>query len=129
MIRSSFRLGLVALVALAGAAVAAHANGAIAGSGGLACGISKTHDQGMLVVEGVVQSPTALSGDYRFSLKSSGGGGSTNINQGGPFMAPGGDAVSVGRVMVGANARVAVDFTVSTGGKTFDCSQDIAPRT
>lgn len=128
MIRSSFRLGLVALVALGGAAVAATANDPAAGTGGLSCGVSKTRDQGMLVVEGVVQSPTALSGDYRFSLRSSGGGGSTNINQGGGFMLPSGEPVAVGRVMVGANAQVAVDFTISTGGRTFDCSQDIGTR-
>jgi hypothetical protein len=78
----------------------------------------------MLAVQGKLMSPTALNGEYHFALKSSGGGGSTNINQGGQFSAAPNAEVALGQVMVNANAHVNVDFTVTANGKTYDCSQN-----
>ncbi|MBE7732097.1 curli-like amyloid fiber formation chaperone CsgH [Devosia faecipullorum] len=124
MLRSPIRLGLVALLALGGAAVAANANGN-AGSSDITCGITTATDRGMMAIEGVLQSPDALHGEYRFALRSSGAGGSTNINQGGQFSASPGMLVSLGKVMVNAGSVIEADFTITTGGKKFDCSSQI----
>lgn len=126
MHHTSFRLGLVAFVALGGAAIA-NANSGQAGA--IACGVSTVTDRGMMSVEGVVQSPTALTGEYRFSLKSSGNGGSSNISQGGAFAIEAGAATTLGKVMVNAGSTLNVDFQVTAAGKNYDCSQSLTART
>lgn len=117
-------LGVVAVLGTIGVA----ANASAAASGDFACGVASKIQGGTLTLEGTLTSPTAISGEYRFALKSSSGGGSSNINQGGQFSAAPNTEVSLGQVMVNADAHVSVDFTVTTGGKTFDCS-NLATRT
>lgn len=113
--------GLIAgVVALAGIGAVATAN---ADGGTFTCGVETTTQSGMTTYQGRVMSPTVLTGDYNFSLRSTGGGGSSNINQGGPFAAMANTEVSVGQVMVNAGSKVQVSFTVTTGGKSYDCSQ------
>jgi hypothetical protein len=119
-------IGIVALLGLSAAGVTVTAN---ASGSDLACGIATATERGMLAIEGVVQSPTALSGEYRFALKSSGNGGRTNISQGGQFSAAPGTAVTLGRVMVNAGSDIDVDFTVTAGGRTLDCSRQFASFT
>lgn len=119
MLVPTFRIGLVALAALGIAGVAANAN---TPAHGLACGVSTVDERGMLTVEGVLQSPTALSGDYRFALKSQGGGGSSNVSQGGPFSIAPETRVSLSKVTVNAGSTLDIDFTVTAGGQEFDCS-------
>ena len=127
MLHSTAQLGLIALLVLGGAGMAANAYGTAAD--GLACGVNTSNANGMLSVEGVLQSPEALTGDYRFALKSQGAGGSSNINQGGQFSATPGMPVSLGKVSVNAGANIEVDFTITTGGKKYDCSQQFATQT
>lgn len=127
MLHSTAQLGLIALLVLGGAGMAANAYGTAAD--GLACGVSTSNANGMLSVEGVLQSPEALTGEYRFALKSQGAGGSSNINQGGQFSATPGMPVSLGKVSVNAGANIEVDFTITTGGKKYDCSQQFATQT
>ena len=128
MLHPRMLAGLLAVIALGTAGVAANANSTSPATD-LACGVSTATEHGMLVVEGVFQSPTALNGEYRFALKSMGAGGSTNVSQGGQFSAAAGTAVSLGKVMVNAGASVDVDFTVSADGKRLDCSAPLAVRT
>lgn len=127
MLHSTAQLGLIALLVLGGAGMAANAYGTAAD--GLACGVNTSNANGMLSVEGVLQSPEALTGEYRFALKSQGAGGSSNINQGGQFSATPGMPVSLGKVSVNAGANIEVDFTITTGGKKYDCSQQFATQT
>ncbi len=122
MLQSTATLGLVVLLALGGAAVAANANTSNPDDA-IACGVSTVTDRGMLAIEGVLQSPEALHGEYRFALKSSGNGGSSTINQGGQFAASPGMPVSLGKVTVNAGSAIDVDFTITTGGRKYDCSQ------
>lgn len=119
---------LIALGVLS-ASIAGFSATANASSGDIACGVSTTTAHGMMTVEGILQTPEALTGQYRFSLKSSGNGGSTNINQGGNFTAAPGTDLSLGRVMVNAGSHIDVDFTIDAGGQTYDCSQKIARST
>lgn len=126
MVLSSFRIAALTLGALALAGVAAQANG---GQPGFACGISTQTQSGMLAVAGVIQSPTAIEGEYRFSLKSLGGGGASNISQGGQFTAAPNAQVSLGQILVNAGSNIDVDFTITSGGKQFDCSAPLTTRT
>ena len=125
MLHPLIQTTLAATVALTAIGFAANA---YAAGGDFACGVTTKIQGGMQAVEGVLVSPSALSGEYRFTLKSSGGGGSTNISQGGQFSAAPNAEVSLGQVMVNADAHVNIDFTVTANGKTFDCSQN-ATRT
>jgi len=128
MFQLPMNLGVIALLALGGASVAASTtNGA--DNGGLACGVSTQNAHNMLTLEGVVQSPEAISGEYRFALKSSGAGGSSNISQGGQFSAQAGESVSLGKMTINAGANTNIDFSITTGGQKYDCSQQVTAVT
>ena len=124
MLHPLIQATLAAAAAITAVGFAANANAA---SGDFACGVATKTQGGMLAIEGTLVSPTALSGEYRFALKSASGGGSSNISQGGQFSAAPNAEISLGQVMVNAGSHVSVDFTVTANGKTFDCSQ-IATR-
>ncbi len=124
MLHPLIQATLAAAAAITAVGFAANANAA---GGDFACGVATKTQGGMLAIEGTLVSPTALSGEYRFALKSAGGGGSSNISQGGQFSAAPNAEISLGQVMVNAGSNVSVDFTVTANGKTFDCSQ-IATR-
>ena len=128
MLHSTLRLTFAAFLALGGAAVAANAH-SNAGSDTISCGVNTITEGRMMSIEGVLQSPEPLTGEYRFSLRSSGSGGSTNINQGGQFSATPDTTVTLGKIMVNAGSNIEVDFSITTGGKKFDCSQQIASLT
>lgn len=133
MIHSTLRLTLAALM-VSGAAGLALAQGGndtavLASADTVACGVSAVTDRGMTKVEGVFQSPTALSGEYRFAFKSSGNGGSTNISQGGAFTAMAGEPVAIGSVVVNAGSKIDATLTVTANGKTYDCSQPVTTHT
>lgn len=117
-----------AFAVIAALGVAGFAANASAANPDFTCGVSTTAKGGMVAIEGRLLSPTPLSGDYRFALKSSGNGGTSNISQGGPFSAAPNSEVLLGNVMLNANARFNVDFTITADGKKFDCSQS-ATRT
>lgn len=117
---SAIALGLV----LAG--LAASAGFANSSNGSVQCGIAKTNQQGMLSLEGTILSPVAVSGEYRFAIRSSSNGGSSNISQGGYFTANANEATPLGRVMVNAGSTYDIEFDVTAGGQKIDCSQDVA---
>ncbi|UYO00677.1 MAG: hypothetical protein KIT02_05545 [Devosia sp.] len=127
MILTSLRLGLAGLAVVGAAGMAIGASSAPVSD--LACGVSTVTKNGMMAIEGVVQSPEPLAGEYRFSLKSSSAGGNTNIRQGGAFTLPANDVVTLGRVMVNAGSNLDIDFTVTTDGQTIDCSQQLVTHT
>lgn len=110
------------------ALAAAAATGGMANSSASAvqCGIAASSERGMLALEGTVLSPVALSGEYRFTIRSSSSGGSSNISQGGYFTANANEATPLGKVLINAGSSYDVVFDVTADGKTLDCDQDIA---
>lgn len=132
MIHSTLRLGLVGLLisGAAGLALAQPDTGttAIASTATIACGVNAVIERGMMKVEGLLQSPTALTGEYKFIFKSTGSGGTTNIRQGGTFTATPDTPVPIGSVMVNAGSNVDVTLTVTAGGKSYDCSHPLTAR-
>lgn len=121
-IRSSTAVAL-GLVIAAIAATSGMANSSSTSS--VQCGIAKTTENGMLVLEGMLTSPVAFSGEYRFAIQSSSNGGSSNISQGGYFTANANEVIPLGKVMLNKGSSYHVDFDVSANGKKTECDQDI----
>lgn len=131
MVHSTHRISIlgIGILAFGALALAGATAQTTAGGSDLACGIATQTERGMMSIEGVVQSPTALTGEYRFALKSQGAGGTSNISQGGRFSATPGTPVSLGKVMVNAGASIDVDFIISADGKQLDCSAPLVTHT
>jgi hypothetical protein len=119
---STLRLGILGLagVALAGLAVSTGSANSNAGSD-LQCGVTTATQGGMLAIEGVLLSPSDMTGEYRLQVRSSSNGGSSNVSQGGAFAAAANATTLLGKVMLNANANFDIDFTVTANGQTLDC--------
>lgn len=87
--------------------------------------VQETRARGV-VLTGVVQAPQPLRGNYRFVVTSQGGGGSSNVTQGGQFTAPANVATRLGSVMVNSgpgNAFSASLHIESEDGRTCDAKR------
>ena len=120
------RLGSIALLGLGLAALAATSGMANAGSNSDTCGVLTSTQNGMLVIQGSVLSPVPLEGSYQFKVQSSGGGGNSNISQGGYVTAKANEATPQGKVLINAGSNYSVVFDVTAAGHKIDCDQDIA---
>jgi len=118
--------GSAILLGLALAGFAASAGFANSADSAAQCGVATSSERGMLALEGTIQSPVALSGEYRFSIQSSSNGGSSSISQGGYFTANANEATPLGKVLINAGSTYDIVFDVTAGGKKIVCSQDIA---
>lgn len=124
MTHPTIHIGAVAALAVALAGIAASTG--MANPSTTQCGVVSKTEGGMLALEGTVLSPVATTGEYRFSIRSSSGGGSSNISQGGTFVAEANKPTAIGKVMVNAGSKVDIDFTVTANGQRLDCSQELA---
>jgi hypothetical protein len=114
---------------LSAAAVLALGLGAFAATSGMAnpagssaqCGVLTSSSNGMLVLEGAIVSPVPLQGSYQLKVQSSGGGGNTNISQGGDFSAAANQRTTLGKVMINTGSNYEVDLAVTANGKRLDC--------
>lgn len=114
------------LLGLALAAAAVTGGMANSSASAVQCGIAASSERGMLALEGTVLSPTALSGEYRFAVRSSGSGGSSNVSQGGYFTAPANQATPLGKVLINAGSSYDVVFDITADGTSLECDQDMA---
>ena len=124
-------LSRVAAVALLPAAVAAGAwsttrtiiTPAQAGDGP-GCEIHVSKRGRTTILEGIVLSSVPISGSYRLSVTSSGGGGTSDIEQSGAFTASGGEAARLGVVSLSGQAGThTADLTIRWNGGSNHCSQ------
>jgi hypothetical protein len=119
---------------LSAAAVLALGVGAFASTSGMAnsagssakCGVLTSTSNGMLVIEGSLLSPVPLQGSYQFKVQSSGGGGNTNISQGGDFSAAANQRTTLGQVMINTGLNYKVDLAVTANGKRLDCDNELS---
>jgi len=111
-----FGVGIVAIAASVGMASS--------DTNSLRCDIAEQNQNGMRTITGSVFSPQDVSGEYRFAIRSASNGNSSNISQGGAFSAPANEAVPVGQMMINADARYSVDFSIIVGGQTVACTQN-----
>ena len=123
------RLLLPAASVLLGLGAAGFAMGAGAASstdGPLRCEIQANSMNGMISLQGVIHSDVPISGSYRFKVASTGGAGNTNMSQGGAFTAAPGEAVMLGKIMLG-NAGAIYDATleIETDRMAVECEERV----
>jgi hypothetical protein len=126
-----FHLAAAAVLAGLGAASFATADGTpettapgTAFTEPLRCEIVASPADGMIALEGVLYTDAAISGSYRFRVTSFGGGGSSNIQQGGEFVAAPGETATLGTVMLGnPGGRYKATLEVTANGKTVACTE------
>ena len=58
-----------------------------------------------IVIQAVAHADRAIEGDYELVITRSGGGGSSDVTQGGPFSAAAGESVTLGSTELGAGGR------------------------
>lgn len=124
-------VGLMALAAGIGAvsASSADAPGTAAPTGiqdsdePVRCGFQVVSAGGATAIEAIVAADLAVTGSYQLRVTGSGGGGRTNISQGGPFAAGPDAEVTLGRVMLG-NRGASYDavLSISANGRTVECA-------
>jgi hypothetical protein len=86
-----------------------------ASSGPLRCEIRKTEAGGLVELTGVIASDRALTGQFRFTILKSGGGGSSTINQANPFTLVAKTEHPVGHVKINLDrdAHIMVELMVA----------------
>jgi hypothetical protein len=88
------------------------------------CEIVASAASGMTALEGVLHTDTPISGSYSFRVVSSGGGGSSNISQGGEFFAGPNEPATLGTVMLGnSGGSYKATLEVIANGKTIACTE------
>lgn len=121
-------LAPVALMAAVASVPTTGGNGALAAgtSDGTRCELKIGKRAGMTTLEGFVSARTAISGSYRISVTSAGGGGGSDIDQSGAFAAKPGQPASLGVVSMGGNSgKYAADLTVTWNSGTTHCSEHV----
>lgn len=112
-------------VGMAGAALGTDPAGAT--NQPLSCEIRETSMNGMVALEAVVRADAPVSGSYSFKVVSAGGGGRSNISQGGEFTAAPGAPATLGTVTLGQRgATFDAQLEVMSGGKRISCSERIS---
>jgi hypothetical protein len=130
MFGSSNRLLAGAVVALSalgplGAAMSASSSSAHTPDDRLACEIRTVERFGSVAVEPVVTADRRISGEYRLRLESSGGGGRSDVTQGGPFTALAGEETVLGSVTLNRGATLDVRLEVTADGERLVCEDRI----
>ncbi len=94
-------------------------------SGPLRCEIETVKQGAMVSLAGMVHADAPLGGSYRFKVASAGGGGGTNISQGGNFSAGPGAPATLGRVSLGGNSIYDATLEVTADGVTVACEERV----
>jgi|FEC22Drversion2_1045045.scaffolds.fasta_scaffold00041_114 hypothetical protein len=112
-------------IGMAGAALGT--DPAAATSQPLSCEIRETSINGMVALEAIVRADAPVSGSYSFKVVSTGGGGRSNISQGGEFQVGPGVPATLGTVTLGQRGvTFNAQLEVTSGGKRISCSERIS---
>lgn len=88
------------------------------------CEIVSSTSNGATTLQSVFHSDEAVSGTYLFKMLKASHSGTSNIQQGGSFVAGADDRITLGRVILGGlGATYEISLSVQTGGKTYECSE------
>lgn len=115
-------LGLALGAGIVGSALAAAGSEQTA----VRCEIQVKERAGGVTLEGIAFAKTAINGSYQLLVTKSGGGGSSNINQGGEFKTLPGRNTSLGTVMLGGDGGTyAAKLKVMWDGRSTECSEKV----
>lgn len=89
------------------------------------CEIVTGSSNGMTTLEGVVHSNFETRGTYRFRVASAGGGGGSNIQQGGSFAVGPEGSATLGRVMLNSGAIYDAELEIAADGDAVTCSKRV----
>lgn len=118
-------LALAVGLGIIGSAIAA-AGSTEADQDAVRCAIEIKQRAGDVSLEGVVFSKTAIDGSYQLVVTKSGGGGSSNINQGGEFRTQPGRNTSLGIVMLsGDSGSYTAKLKVDWKGNSTECREKV----
>ena len=107
--------------------VAAGAASVEAASDSIRCEIQVTSRSGGVSLEGIVHANAAIDGSYQLVITKSGGGGRSDIAQGGEFSAAPGKATSLGTVMLGGNGgSYTAKLKVKWNGNSTECREKVS---
>jgi hypothetical protein len=109
-----------------GVAVATIGTGQAGSSAGpLRCEIETVMQGPMVSLTGLVHADASLGGSYSFKVRSAGGGGGTNISQGGGFSAGPAAPAMLGQVSLSGNSIYDATLEVSANGHTVECEKRV----
>jgi hypothetical protein len=115
----------LAAIGFAAGAGNAGATGEAETSGPVRCEIQASSAAGMTTLQGVVHADTAVTGTYSFRVTGSGGGGSSNIQQGGMFAAGPEGPAELGQVMLSGGSAYDARLEITADGTTLECSKRV----
>ncbi len=119
---------VMAMVPLALIAFAAHtdAGAAVPNSEPLRCEVRVAKSGSFMKLEGLVHAKSSVSGTYHLIIATSGGGGTSDIEQSGPFTATPGSPANLGTVMLGgSSANYTAKLSVKWNGQSTSCTRRI----
>ena len=107
--------------------IAAGATSVEAAADGVSCEVQIKTRSGGVSLEGFVHSNAAIDGTYQLVVTRSGGGGSSDIDQGGAFSAAAGKDTSLGTVMLGGNGgSYTAKLKVKWNGSSTVCREKVS---
>lgn len=113
-------LGVMVMAAQGGAKPAS----AKAVSGSLRCELEVKQRAGGVELQGVVFANAKVEGSYQLQIRKTGGGGSSDINQGGEFNAGPGLPARLGIVSLGGDdGSYSARLTVRWNGEVIECQR------
>lgn len=90
------------------------------------CEIQTSSRNGMITLEGVIQSDIDVNGSYRFRVKNAGRSDGSNIQQGGQFSVRADGTTTLGRVMLGSRGAIYdASLEVTADGETISCDKRV----
>jgi hypothetical protein len=87
------------------------------------CEIQRSTGGGTVTLTPVVHADIPITGSYKFRVSGNSRGGSSNIDQGGPFSAKAKEAVKLSSVSIGAGGSFDATLTVTVNGSTLSCNE------
>jgi hypothetical protein len=122
---STWALTIAAGMLAAGAATGIAGSASPVGDG-VRCEISVEKRSGGVTLEGFVDAASSISGSYELVVTKAGGGGSSNIRQGGEFSAASGARTPLGTVMLaGDGGTYTAKLKIKWDGKSATCSESV----
>ena len=122
---STLALSIAAGMLAAGAASGVGGSASAAGDG-VRCEIAVEDRAGRVTLEGFVDAASSISGSYELLVTKTGGGGTSDIRQGGEFSANAGARTPLGTVVLaGDGGAYTAKLKITWDGKSAVCRESV----